>query len=79
MLTLLTPILDKFLDAYKSEKKVIRNDRDAMIDLYLYFSFFMDDLIAKNKREKNKYMKLKKSGLDYIKINSKKIIKQLHK
>jgi hypothetical protein len=39
----------------------------------------MDDLIAKNKREKNKYIKLKKAGLDYIKINSKKIIKQLHK
>lgn len=75
MPTFLLPIFDKFKDAYEIEKKVMKNDRDAMIDLYLYFSAFMDDLISKNKRQKNKYTKLKKLGQEYIKSNTKEIVK----
>lgn len=75
MPTFLLPIFDKFKDAYEIEKKVMKNDRDAMIDLYLYFSAFMDDLISKNKRQKIKYTKLKKLGQEYIKSNTKEIVK----
>lgn len=75
MPTFLLPIFDKFKDAYEIEKKVMKNDRDTMIDLYLYFSAFMDDLISKNKRQKNKYTKLKKLGQEYIKSNTKEIVK----
>lgn len=75
MPTFLLPIFDKFKDAYEIEKKVMKNDRDTMIDLYLYFSAFMDDLISKNKRQKIKYAKLKKLGQEYIKSNTKEIVK----
>lgn len=75
MPTFLLPIFDKFKDAYEIEKKVMKNDRDTMIDLYLYFSAFMDDLISKNKKQKIKYAKLKKLGQEYIKSNTKEIVK----
>lgn len=75
MPTFLLPIFDKFKDVYEIEKKVMKTDRDTMINLYLYFSAFMDDLISKNKRQKIKYTKLKKLGQEYIKSNTKEIVK----
>jgi hypothetical protein len=75
MPTFLSPIFDQFKDAYKIEKKVMRNDRDAALDLYLYFSAFMDDLILKNKNQKTQYTKLKKLGQQYIKSNTKEVVK----
>lgn len=77
MPTILSTILDQFLDVYRQEKKAFKNDRDAMIDLYLYFSAFMDELIETNKKQKNKYTKLKQTGLLYIKSNPKQILKNI--
>jgi hypothetical protein len=70
-------IFDKFLDTYIKEKKAIENDRDAMIELYLYYSHFMDYEISRNKREKDKYTKLKTLGLKFIKSNGKIILNKL--
>lgn len=53
----------------------MKNDRDAALDLYLYFSAFMDDLILKNKNQKTQYTKLKKLGQQYIKSNTKEVVK----
>lgn len=77
MPTILSTILDQFLDVYKIEKKAFKNDRDAMLDLYLYFSAFMDNMIKLNKKQKHKYTKLKQAGLSYIKSNAKQILKNI--
>ena len=74
MPTFLLPVFDQFKAAYKIEKKVMRNDRDTMINLYLYFSAFMDDLIKKNKSQKVQYINLKRLGQEYIKSNTKEVV-----
>jgi len=72
-------IFDQFLQTYLQKNKIIKNDRDAMIDLYLYFSAFMDTQIRlkRNKYDKDKYTKLKKLGLQFIKQESKQVLNYL--
>jgi len=72
-------IFDQFLQKYLQTNKRINNDRDAMIDLYLYFSTFMDTEIKskRNKYDIDKYTKLKNLGLQFIKHNPKNILKYL--
>lgn len=79
MPTVLSHIFDQFTDVYTMEKKVVKYDRDAIIDLYLYFSMFMDKEIKqkRNKYDKTTYTNLKKVGLRYIKQNPKKVLSYL--
>jgi len=72
-------IFDQFLQKYLQTNKRIVNDRDAMIDLYLYFSAFMDTKIKlkRNKYDIDKYTKLKKLGIQYIKQEPKTILNYL--
>lgn len=78
MLTL-EHIFDKFLKTYSNHKTAFKNDRDAIIDLYLYFSMFMDKEIKqkRNKYDKTTYINLKKLGLRYIKQNPKDVLSYL--
>lgn len=79
MPTILSHIFDQFTDVYTIEKKVVKYDRDTMIDLYLYFSMFMDDQIKqkRNKYDKDMYCNLKVAGLRYIKQNPKDVLSYL--
>lgn len=73
-------VLDKFVDSYYQEKKNIRYDRDAILNLCLYFSCVMDNEIKtkRNPNEIKKYKNLKMYGLDYIKYNKKTITNYLN-
>jgi hypothetical protein len=75
----LTVIFDQFIKTYLSYNTSFKDDRDAIIDLYLYFSMFMDREIdlKRNKYDKNKYIKMKELGLRYIKQNPKTILSYL--
>jgi hypothetical protein len=79
MPTALEIVFDEFLKTYLNHKIAFKNDRDTIIDLYLYFSMFMDNEIKlkRNKYDKNKYIKLKQIGLRYIKQNPKRILSYL--
>lgn len=72
-------IFDKFLEDSSYDRKQLRNDRDVILDLYLYYSQFMDNQIKlkPNKRELDKLNKMKILGLSYIKFNGKKILKYI--
>ncbi|WJZ48017.1 hypothetical protein [Synechococcus phage DSL-LC03] len=79
MPTALKIIFDEFTKTYLIYNKMFKNDRDAMIDLYLYFSMFMDKEIKekRNKYDKTTYINLKKLGLRYIKQNPKDVLSYL--
>jgi hypothetical protein len=72
-------IFDQFLELYSEKINKLKSDRDTMLDLYLYFSAFMDNEIKtkKNKYDRTKYSKLKKFGLTYIKDNSKQLLRKV--
>lgn len=72
-------IFNQFLELYSEKLKKLGSDRDTMLDLYLYFSAFMDIEIKtkKNKYDKTKYSKFKAFGLTYIKNNSKQLLRKV--
>ena len=75
----LSVIFNNFLNSYAEDGQHIKKDRDALLNFYLYFSYFMDSQIKlkRNDKEKAKYKNLKKLGLSYIKLNDKKILNHL--
>jgi membrane-bound lytic murein transglycosylase MltF len=72
-------IFDKFLETCRENKVVFYYKRDGVVEMYKYFSSFMDSQISRqhNARLKNKYLCLKKLGLRYLVKNKSYLIKYI--
>ena len=74
----LQAFLDNIIDIFTTKKSL---PKDVMNDFIKYFYFTLDKEIKSNKSEvlKNKYIKIRKNGLQYIIDNKKSIIASISK
>ena len=70
--------INNILDIFITKKSL---PKDVINDFIAYFYFTLDNEIKSNKSEllKNKYIKIRKNGLQYIIDNKKSIIESISK
>jgi hypothetical protein len=69
--------IDSILDYFTTKKS---RPKDVFNDFIKYFYFTLDKEIKSNKSDllKNKYIKIRKNGLNYIIANEKSIMMSIH-
>lgn len=74
----LQSFLDNILDIFTTKKSL---PKDVMNDFIKYFYFTLDNEIKLNKSDllKNKYIKIRKNGLNYIIANKEAIMANIRK
>jgi len=74
----LQSFIDSVLDSFMTKKSI---PKDIFNDFIKYFYFVLDDKIKSNKSDllKNKYIKIRKNGLNYIIANKEAIISNICK
>ena len=74
----LQAFLNNILDIFTTKKSL---PKDVMNDFIKYFYFTLDNEIKSNKSEllKNKYIKIRKNGLNYIIANKEAIMANIRK
>lgn len=74
----LQSFLDNIIDIFTTKKSL---PKDVLNDFIKYFYFTLDKKIKSNKSEllKNKYIKIRKNGLNYIIANKEAIMANIRK